>query len=190
MNDGITRDAWEDELKSQRDWNKKHMLCALAYFKTPHDLLDAGCGDGAMVQMSRAFGIDAYGIDQLVQPDWPIYFTQHNLVDHFRTSDLRQFDMVLCIEVAEHLHESAHATLCDTLYDNLAPTGILLFSAAHPGQGGMGHVSERSSAYWHKEFALRGLNYRHDYTTELALLWSHIRSPLYWLAANIMVWEK
>jgi 2-polyprenyl-3-methyl-5-hydroxy-6-metoxy-1,4-benzoquinol methylase len=188
--DGITRADWEDELKSQRDWNKKHMLCALAYFRTPSTLLDAGCGDGAMVQMCRAYGVEAYGIDQLVQPNWPSYFIQHNLVDHFRMPDLRQFGMVLCIEVAEHLHESAHATLCDTLYDNLAPGGFLLFSAAHPGQGGMGHVSERSSAYWHIEFSLRGLNYRHDYSTELALLWSHIRSPLYWLPANIMVWEK
>lgn len=119
----------------------------------------------------------------------PGYFNA-NLVERFVAPF--PMHMVWCIETAEHLDSSAHATLCDTLTENLMEGrgNYLVFSAAYPNQGGMGHVSERPSKYWLDQFSLRELGFRKDLTVSLALLWSNIGSPLYWLASNVMVFEK
>ena len=64
-----------------------------------------------------------------------------------------KFDLVQCLEVAEHVPE-AHA---ETLVDNLVRHGdLILFSAAIPGQGGEFHVNERPYSYWREKFAARG----------------------------------
>ena len=190
MYDGKTREEWEQELSLQRDWNIRHILSLFALLGIPNSLLDVGCGDGAMVKTAKKLGVDSFGIDQLIKEGPSTLFLHVNLVDKFLL--ISPMNMVLCLEVAEHLDQSAHATLCDTLAENLAEGrgNYLVFSAAFPNQGGMGHVSERPSKYWQDQFSLRNLNYRKDLTVGLSLLWSNIGSPLYWLPANVMVFEK
>lgn len=72
------------------------------------------------------------------------------------------YDLVVCLEVAEHLAAGAAdafvATLCA-----LAP--VVLFSAAVPGQGGHGHVNEQWPAYWASRFET------HDRHVSGALRW-------------------
>jgi hypothetical protein len=64
-----------------------------------------------------------------------------------------QFDLVQCLEVAEHLPPAAS----ETLLDNITRHGTrVLFSAAVPGQGGENHINERSCEYWRDRFAARG----------------------------------
>ena len=142
-----------------------------------------------MVKLASQIGVRSTGVDQL-QPTKDGNFFYQNLVDKF--SNKEKVNMVLCLEVAEHIHESAHATLCDTCTDNLIEGrgNFLVFSAAYPNQGGIGHVAERPAKYWMDQFSLRGLNYRKDLTTKLSLLWSNIESPLYWLAGNVLIFEK
>ncbi len=62
----------------------------------------------------------------------------------------RRFDLALCLEVAEHLPAGSADLLVKTLTD-LAP--VVLFSAAHPAQGGQGHINERWPVYWHRRFS-------------------------------------
>jgi O-methyltransferase len=66
----------------------------------------------------------------------------------------RKFDLVLSIEVAEHIERSKH----EDLFDFLAARAErwVVFSAARPGQGGHGHVAERPEAEWREEFVSRG----------------------------------
>jgi SAM-dependent methyltransferase len=61
-------------------------------------------------------------------------------------------DLVLCLEVAEHL-PAWHG---DKLLDALACGRRLIFSAAHPNQGGSRHVNERAAPYWIGRLAERG----------------------------------
>lgn len=183
--DGIPEKDWLEELEGVQDWNRRHALAIFALLGFPRTLLDVGCGDGTMVKTARSLGIEAFGVDQLENEGW---FYQHNLVNPFKAD--KKCQQVWCIEVAEHLDATAHATLCDTLNDNLEDHGLLVFSAAHPNQGGMGHVSERPTKYWMDQFSLRELGYRKDLTVNLSLLWSNIGSPLYWLSSNILIFEK
>ena len=188
--DGETAEVWLRGLNGMSEHNSRHILSTFAYFGIPSSFLDIGCGDGTMVRIARLLGVEAYGVDQLVQEDWPDYYYYQNLVDAFRLK--KPVAMVMCIEVAEHIHETAHGTLLDTLSENME-SGIeakLIFSAAHPGQDGTGHVATRPAVYWRRELTNRGLTYNRMDTLNLALLWSHIQSPLGHLATNLQVFQK
>lgn len=67
------------------------------------------------------------------------------------------FDLVYCFEVAEHITPK----LADRLLDFITSyRTTVLFSAAHPGQGGVGHINEQPESYWIQRF--EKANYRLD----------------------------
>lgn len=188
--DGRTHESWYKELVVQAEWMGRHAYAAFALLGLPESFLDVGCGIGVIVDIADILGCEAYGVDQLCSVNNTGILKHANLVEKFTLPN--RVTMVWCTEVAEHLDPSAHATLCDTCADNLAEGrgNYLVFSSAFPNQGGSGHLSERPAQYWMKQFELRHLNFRRDLSVNLALLWSNIGSPLYWLAANVMVFEK
>lgn len=190
--DGELHETWMNGLDSMNRWNIKHLLSAFALFEIPQIFLDVGCGNGITVQIARRLGVEAYGVDQLVEDDWQPYFFHKNLVDYFELPEGKKADIVYCIEVAEHIHETAHATFCDTLCNNLAEgmNKFLIFSAARPGQDGTGHVACRPAKYWAEEFVRRGLTENDIMTSRLGLLWSKIYSPLDYFSDNLMVFHK
>lgn len=61
-------------------------------------------------------------------------------------------DLALCLEVGEHLPSWHSGKLLDTL----TCARRVVFSAAHPNQGGTRHVNERPARYWISGFAARG----------------------------------
>ena len=192
--DNVPHEHWMDGLQSMDRWNIKHILSAFALFDVPPVFLDVGCGDGVMVRTARKLGSEAYGVDQLVTPEWEPYFFHKNLVDYFELPEGKKADMVISIEIGEHLHTSAHSTYCDTLCNNLAEgtDKFLIFSAARPGQIGTGHIENacRTADYWAEQFIMRGLTANDGKTMNLALLWSRIRSPLSYFSDNLMVFHK
>ena len=189
--DGESHENWMRGLESMDRWNRKHLLAMFALLDVPATYLDVGCGNGRMVNVAKQLGVDAFGVDQLVEPDWPPYFFHKNLVDYFELPDGKKADIITCIEVAEHIHKSAHPTLADTLCKNLAlgDNKFLVFSAARPGQGGTGHIACRTNDYWAEEFILRGLTANDQVTMNLALLMAKIKSPLNYFADNLMVFN-
>ena len=123
----------------------------------PKSVVDVGCGVGTWLAAFAGHGItDVYGIDG-------DYVERNRLQiseNRFRAHDLsapirldRRFDLVLCLEVAEHLAEEHAATLIDSLV-NLGP--VVLFSAAIPYQGGTHHVNEQWPEYLARHFAAKG----------------------------------
>jgi SAM-dependent methyltransferase len=123
----------------------------------PKSVLDVGCGRGAWLSVWKDAGTEVLGVDgDYVERDSLLIEPGEFLAkDISRPFDLsRQFDMVQCLEVAEHVEEENGVTLVQ----NLAAHGnVILFSAAVPGQGGENHVNEKPLEYWREKFASCGL---------------------------------
>ena len=118
---------------------------------------DFGCGQGVWLGAWLAAGItDLQGVDgdYVDRGALRIPTQQFFATDLAQPVDLaRTFDLVSCLEVAEHLP----ATAAPTLLATLARHGdILLFSAAPPGQGGEHHVNEQPYAWWRDRLAALG----------------------------------
>ena len=74
-------------------------------------------------------------------------FFPTNLEDDINLNE--KFDLAISMEVAEHLKESSADTFIQTLCSS---ANVVLFSAAHPGQGGDGHINEQPLEYWIEKF--------------------------------------
>ena len=120
-------------------------------------VIDIGCGTGAWLSVFRENGIeDIWGVDgpyinrnQLKIPAQQ--FTSTDLEQPFHMP--RKFDLVVALEVAEHLSEGSAETLVKTL-TGLGP--VVLFSAAIPNQGGANHQNEQWPEYWTNLFNSNG----------------------------------
>lgn len=125
--------------------------------ETPESWLDVGCGMGAALNYVIKSGISAEGIELS-----SMAVEQSGLSELIHQLDLKepidlkkQFDVVWCYEVAEHL-ESEYA---DIFLDNLCRHGsFVVLSAALPGQGGDGHVNEQPPNYWIKKMRILGFH--------------------------------
>jgi SAM-dependent methyltransferase len=134
-----------------------HVVSILITHIRPCNVLDIGCGQGAWLAAWRELGvIDVMGVDggyvvqeALLIP--PEQFLARDLAERFCLG--RSFDLVQSLEVAEHLPPEASAGFVSSL---CAHGDVVLFSAAQPGQGGEGHVNERSVSAWAREFAKHG----------------------------------
>lgn len=122
----------------------------------PHTfrVLDVGCGEGHWGKEFENRGCEVLGLDGDYVTDPVIPFRPTDLTDPL--PDLGQFDLVLCLEVAEHLPperaDSFVAELCSLAKLNKP----IIFSAAIPGQGGTGHLNEQWPEYWVERFAEHG----------------------------------
>jgi hypothetical protein len=116
-------------------------------------VVDLGGGEGWWAHEFASLGVRAVSIDAATidDPAPGISHVQHDLGAPI--SDLAQFDLALCLEVAEHLDAPAGDQLVKTAC-SAAP--VVLFSAAIPGQGGCGHVNEQWPAYWFERFERSG----------------------------------
>ncbi len=120
-------------------------------------LLDLGCGQGAWLKVweehgvQDVVGIDGPYVDQNALLIERTRFREGNLASRIRLD--RRFDLVQCLEVAEHLPPGASASLVGNL---VAHGSVLLFSAATPGQGGEHHINERPPGFWRDLFLAHG----------------------------------
>lgn len=144
----------------------------IARYIQPESVIDFGCGDGYVLASLRrllpnlrsAIGVDgSVAAQQRAVAILNAVATQSciEIPDAFRLADLKQpvnlhvtADLVVCLEVAEHLPECAADILVDTLCRHARSR--ILFSAAGPGQIGDGHVNLRSQWYWLHRFSRRG----------------------------------
>ena len=119
----------------------------------PASVLDVGCGTGTWLRAALDQGVtDAFGIDGVPIPAKQLLIP----ADMFRCLDLtrpvelgRKFDLVLCLEVAEHLDQAHADALLGTLTRH---ADCVLFSAACPGQPGQHHVNCQWPQWWQQRF--------------------------------------
>jgi glycosyltransferase involved in cell wall biosynthesis/SAM-dependent methyltransferase len=142
-------------------------------------VLDLGCGTGTWLRGFAAggrrevFGIEGEQLDpQYLEID-PSLILHADLGQHIDLN--RRFDLVLCLEVAEHVAAGAAETVVDNC---IRHADIVLFSAALPGQQGRHHINEQLPEYWVALFRSRGY-----------VVFDVIR-PLIWDDKNIPIWYR
>lgn len=150
----------------------------LQYIK-PKSVVDVGCGIGTWLKVFEKYiGEDYLGIDgDYVNRALLMIPKEKFLAYDLRTplTISRKFDLVVSLEVAEHLPE----TSADIFINSLSNLGDnILFSAAIPGQGGQNHLNEQWPEYWIKKFEKYGFKC-------LDLL-----RPLVWNNPNVDLWYK
>ena len=121
----------------------------------PKSVVDVGCGIGTWLSVFKDKGInDILGIDgEHVNKE---ILSKHIDTDEFVSHDLtkplklsRKFDLVISLEVAEHLPEE----FADVFIESLISLGdCILFSAAVPFQHGDGHINLKWPSYWQDKF--------------------------------------
>ena len=147
----------------------------------PESVVDVGCGIGTFLHVfqkagvDQILGIDGHWVDrtQLGQYIDATLFMEADLEKELSIE--RRFDLVISLEVAEHLAESS----ADTFINTLVSLGdIILFSASIPGQFGQNHLNEQWPDYWKIKFEDRGYEF-HD-----------VMRPIFWNNTSLPRWYK
>ena len=124
----------------------------------PKSVVDVGCGSGALLVALRKLGIHhLLGLDCA---EAGLDMAQARGLDTRKfdiTTDKllysAYYDVAVSMETAEHLPASAADRYVELLC-SLAP--VVIFTAAPPGQGGIGHLNEQPPEYWIGYFKARG----------------------------------
>ncbi|HEX5210351.1 MAG TPA: methyltransferase domain-containing protein [Pseudolabrys sp.] len=153
----------------------------------PRSVLDVGCGVGTWL---RAFSEAGVGMVFGRDGEYALSAGLHIAADLFEPTDLtrpftsaRKFDVVLSLEVAEHLpRESAPGfvrSLCES-------ADVVVFSAAIPHQGGTHHVNCQWQSWWAGIFQSNGFR---AYDLVRPMIWGNDRVS-FWYQQNIVVYIK
>lgn len=148
-------------------WRAPWICGAIIDILRPRSVIDAGCAVGDLVDEFLRSDLDAYGLEgtENVIP-WLKIPRERLFIGDLRTEIRlqRKFDLVICLEVLEHIEPE----YTDILLGNL--TGMsdrLLLSAAPPGQDGLYHVNCRQMTYWSEK--LDNLGYQSDTGVVMAI---------------------
>lgn len=112
-------------------------------------VIDVGCGDGTWLRVFKEHGVeDILGVDGDYVDENILVIPKENFVTFDLKNPLclnRQFDLVVSLEVAEHLP----AECAEVFIDSLTSLGsAILFSAAIPYQDGINHINLQWPDYW------------------------------------------
>ncbi|MBK6265320.1 class I SAM-dependent methyltransferase [Marivirga sp. S37H4] len=145
----------------------------------PESVIDVGCGLGSWLQVFNHLGVEnIQGIEgeHLRMRDLLVDQKLIHLMDLEKPIELEEkFDLVVCLEVAEHLSEEA----ADDFVTSLTELGdAILFSAAIPLQGGLNHINEQWADYWQEKFEKKGFGF-HD-----------LIRPLFWDNEEVEWWYR
>jgi len=153
----------------------------------PGSVIDVGCGLGVWLSVFGEEGIDdLLGVDAHRVDHSKLAIASENFKHWDLTKPLeldRSFDLVMCLEVAEHLPEASARPLIETL---TRLGDIVLFSAAIPGQGGTEHINEQWPKYWadlFSEFGYRAIDCIRDQ------IWEDAKVD-WWYAQNTILYVK
>lgn len=154
----------------------------------PDSVIDFGCAIGTYLERFEEHGVTIHGVEgnsaafrHAVVPDDCL--EQHDLRQPYEPDDY--YDLVLSVEVAEHIPERYARTFVNTL----AKSGeVVVLTAAPPGQGGTHHVNEKPPEYWTRLFDDHGMEYDREITDELKE--DIAVDSLYHVPKNMMVFKK
>ena len=178
---GYYQSIKEDSAQSARE-----IVPLILKLFAPQSVVDVGCGTGTWSRAYKDAGVRILAIDGVdVRNDQLVIdagdFERHDLLQPLRLD--RHFDLVNCLEVAEHLPAARARSF---VADLCRLSDVVAFSAAIPGQGGTHHINEQWPSYWipmFQENGFRGLDcFRPS-------IWNNERVA-WWYAQNLFAFVK
>lgn len=120
----------------------------------PSSLLEIGCGHGGWAAVALELAVpDVVGVDGPWTDTAKLKIGLEKFVPHDLATPLslgRKFNMVLTLEVAEHVKESAADQFVESCTNH---ADLVVFGAAIPLQGGFRHINEQWPSYWIRKFS-------------------------------------
>lgn len=154
------------------------MLPVVFEIVKPKSVIDIGCGVGTWLAAAKSLGAqEVVGVEGAWIKDARIAITEPVVVADLEMAIpvTDRFDLVICMEVAEHLSKRRAPSL---ISDLCRLSDIVLFGAAVPGQGGNNHVNEQWQSYWADLFRSEG-RLPHD-----------VVRPKVWRSDKVEFWYK
>lgn len=144
----------------------------------PESVVDVGCGDGTWLRefinggVKKIQGLDGSYVSSSILKIDPKQFLSCDLRNPPKLTE--EFDLALCVEVAEHLPVDNSDQLVDFLS---GLSNIILFSAAIPFQTGVNHINNQWQGYWKDKFEKKGFM---PITTLRAAIWNESSIPFFY----------
>ena len=171
-------------------WHWDQLFVDVAPFKyiaeryEPKSVLDIGCGIGAYLDIFKKYGAEVVGVDGIPKSASILKDSEyivHDLSQPFFYDKL--YDVVVCVEVLEHLTEGQSIDILNTIVKHAGNT--IVFSAAVPGQNGENHINCQPIGYWLEKFS--DLGWIPDVTESLGI---RAISSMSWFKHNLVVLHK
>jgi SAM-dependent methyltransferase len=150
----------------------------------PQKVLDIGCGPGTYVNCFKELDIDVIGYDSDVRIKGNSNLICKSMFDIEETCDL-----ALCLEVAEHIDSSCNMQIVETMAQVLEENGLLIWTAAKPDQGGVGHINCQTKDYWEDLFATQALK-RCPELEERLIEAMKTGYHMGWFVQNLLIYRK
>jgi hypothetical protein len=153
---------------------------------------DVGSGSGAYVAEAGRQGLDAVGcersrVGRALASRQGARCVPFDLTEEPPASLPWTPDLASSFEVAEHLPEQLGTELVAFLA-RTAP--VIVFSAAHPGQGGTGHINEQPPEYWRSRFERHGMRPDGETAERLRNNFGEEGVVAPWFHANVQVFRR
>ncbi|MCL2839399.1 MAG: glycosyltransferase [Defluviitaleaceae bacterium] len=135
---------------------------------SPKTVLDVGCAWGYLVTALRDLGVEAYGLDissyaiSKVRDDIKQYCTVGSVLDDLPSEFPDYYDVVVTIEMIEHLHEEECMAAIEKLCNY---SDKIIMSSSSDDITEPTHFNVQQPEYWAKRFAQFGYFNRVDYNT-------------------------
>jgi SAM-dependent methyltransferase len=163
----------------------------LEVFPGIRSLIDVGAGSGAFAAEFASRGLKVVGLEHSIHG---INLARKQGVDCRSFNVEKQSpdqigltaDIVYSFEVGEHLQPS----LADKFVDFVMALGsTVVFTAAQPGQGGIGHINEQPLSYWISRFKRGGFEFSQSETERLRAAFLR-RGASPWFPRNACVFRR
>jgi GT2 family glycosyltransferase len=121
----------------------------------PKTVLDAGCAMGYLVESLHDLGVESYGFDI---SDYALSQTRADIAKYVKKQSIldpigKQYDLIVCIEVLEHLPEQVVERAIENLCQNAS---TILFSSTPNDKTEPTHQNVQNPGYWACLFAKFG----------------------------------
>ena len=148
-------------------------------------IFDFGCSTGYYLKgiQRNLDNIEMIGVEPLIQERNDKYFNNIVCYDLSLPFDLDKKGSLICLEVLEHIPSEFESVAIQNIKNHCDQ--YLFISWARPGQGGRGHVNERSIEYVIDTFEKNDFVFLEKESLDI-----RNQAKLWWLKNNLCVFKK